>query len=134
MRRAIGMAIVTTVLMAGAVRAQTPAAQGGMAADATGACRADMDKLCSGIEPGGGRMKDCLRQHVAELSPGCRKTLRKLAKAAQESGAMEWIRACRDDVGKVCQGVEPGGGRVVACLQSHSDQVSPGCKKALPAQ
>jgi hypothetical protein len=125
-------AAVTVLLLAGAAGAQTPAASSG--ADAvTEPCRADMEKLCAGIEPGGGRMKDCLRQHAGQLSPGCRKTLRKLAKAAQENGGMQWVHACRDDIGTMCKGVDPGGGRIVACLQSHADQVSPGCKAALPA-
>jgi hypothetical protein len=34
---------------------------------------------------------------------------------------------CRGDVAAMCGGIEPGGGRIEACLQSHFTQLSPGC-------
>src|SRR5690349_9885613 len=39
--------------------------------------------------------------------------------------------ACAADVQKFCAGVQPGGGRVLACLKQHKDQVSDGCKQAV---
>ncbi|MFO1058567.1 MAG: cysteine rich repeat-containing protein, partial [Dongiaceae bacterium] len=36
-----------------------------------GACAADAEKLCKGVQPGGGRIQACLKQHSAELSPAC---------------------------------------------------------------
>jgi Cysteine rich repeat len=39
------------------------------------ACAADAQKLCSGIEPGGGRILRCMREHQAELSPDCQAAL-----------------------------------------------------------
>ena len=39
--------------------------------------------------------------------------------------------ACASDVQKLCSGVQPGGGRVLACLKQHKDQVSDGCKQAV---
>jgi hypothetical protein len=46
--------------------------------------------------------------------------------------AMEAVRAaCETDVQKLCAGVQPGGGRIVACLKEHKDQVSDGCKQAI---
>lgn len=41
-------------------------------------------------------------------------------------------KACGVDVRKHCRGVEPGGGRVVACLQSHEAELSVACKAQLP--
>ena len=38
--------------------------------------------------------------------------------------------ACAADAKKFCSGVQPGGGRVVACLKEHKDELSDGCKKA----
>ena len=38
---------------------------------------------------------------------------------------------CHADVGKLCQGIAPGGGRIIACLQSHPAEISPGCKAQL---
>jgi len=40
--------------------------------------------------------------------------------------------ACRDDARKLCSGVSPGGGRVVACLQQHESELGAECKAALP--
>ena len=43
--------------------------------------------------------------------------------------------ACADDAQKLCAGVQPGGGRIVACLREHKDSLSDRCKQAagLPA-
>ncbi len=38
-----------------------------------GACRADAQRLCAGIERGGGRMLDCLAGQKVKLSDDCRK-------------------------------------------------------------
>src|ERR1019366_7502392 len=39
--------------------------------------------------------------------------------------------ACASDVQKLCPGVPSGGGRVLACLKQHQDQVSDGCNRAI---
>ena len=39
--------------------------------------------------------------------------------------------ACGADYQKYCTGTQPGGGRVVACLNGHRDQLSAACKKAI---
>ena len=36
------------------------------------ACIGDAKKFCSGIQPGGGRIVQCLRSHDAELASACR--------------------------------------------------------------
>ncbi len=35
------------------------------------ACKDDFAKYCPNIEPGGGRIRDCMREHRAELSQTC---------------------------------------------------------------
>ena len=44
-------------------------------------CEADVKRLCAGVEPGGGRLKDCLMQHKEEMSVGCAEALQKLKDA-----------------------------------------------------
>src|ERR1022692_1027269 len=38
--------------------------------------------------------------------------------------------ACAEDAQKLCAGVQPGGGRIVACLKEHKDSLSDRCKQA----
>ena len=39
--------------------------------------------------------------------------------------------ACMGDYQKYCKGVQPGGGRIIACLAKESDKLTPACKKVL---
>jgi hypothetical protein len=41
-------------------------------------CKADIERLCAGIEPGGGRLLQCLKGHKEEMSVGCAQALMKL--------------------------------------------------------
>jgi hypothetical protein len=38
--------------------------------------------------------------------------------------------ACADDAQRLCAGMQPGGGRIVACLKEHKDQLSNQCRQA----
>jgi hypothetical protein len=48
------------------------------------------------------------------------------------SEAIALMRACRSDYDRLCAGVQPGGGRVLACLQNHVSQLSAACGQAVP--
>jgi len=48
------------------------------------------------------------------------------------SEAMALMQLCRGDYDRLCSGVTPGGGRVLACLQSHASQLSATCAQAMP--
>ena len=39
--------------------------------------------------------------------------------------------ACSTDIGTLCQGVVPGGGRIMQCLQVRSVSLSPACREVL---
>jgi hypothetical protein len=41
------------------------------------ACEADIQKFCAGVQPGGGRIRACMRQHKDELSDGCKQAIAK---------------------------------------------------------
>lgn len=43
--------------------------------DARGACKADYDKYCAGLAPGGGRIVGCLNKQYGQLSDSCKKAL-----------------------------------------------------------
>jgi len=36
------------------------------------ACQADFEKYCPGVEPGGGRVVECLSKHLDQLTPQCK--------------------------------------------------------------
>ena len=42
-----------------------------------------------------------------------------LGASAQSPGIFDTQRDCATDIQSLCPGVKPGGGRVLACLQSH---------------
>ena len=42
------------------------------------ACEADVRNLCSGIQPGGGRLLKCLQANAASMSPICANKLLEL--------------------------------------------------------
>lgn len=51
---------------------------------------------------------------------------------APPAGAAEAVvEACRDDVQTLCAGVQPGEGRIKACMRKNARKLSDGCKAAL---
>ena len=46
-------------------------------------CKGDIERLCPGLKPGGGRIKDCLKTHKEEISVGCAQALQAVNKAMQ---------------------------------------------------
>jgi hypothetical protein len=51
-----------------------------------------------------------------------------LAHAADRGAIRE---ACAEDHKSLCPTVQPGGGRIIACLKENAGKLSPGCQKAL---
>ena len=74
------------VLAASLFRPQTSPAQGapGQSSDPRTACASDVQKLCAGVQPGGGRVLACLKQHKDEVSDGCKQAV--LAAMGQSNG------------------------------------------------
>jgi Cysteine rich repeat len=92
-------------------------------------CRADVKRLCPEAAGSGSKaVVGCLVQKKDQLEPGCKSAL-KHAKRVQA-----FRRACGPDVKKLCTGVDPGNGRIVACLKEHQDEVSAECKKRATAR
>ena len=86
-----------------------------------GACLSDAKAQCSGVEPGGGKIRDCLKMHIKDVSDACKENLVKAVNVA----------ACAPDVKKLCAGTDPGDDRVKACMKDHLAEVSDACKVAL---
>ena len=52
------------------------------------------------------------------------------ASAQQQTDLMKY---CRSDIERLCKGVPPGNGQILACLKAHSKEMSVGCAQALQA-
>lgn len=122
------------------------------------ACRADYQTHCANVPTGGSAALSCLQQNASSLSPGCQTALGAVshggaaaegapsppptartpgaASAPRMSPRQEVAlmrRACGPDYRAFCRGVQPGGGRALACLQDHADSLSHQCRSALMA-
>jgi hypothetical protein len=53
--------------------------------------------------------------------------------AEMRAQVLELARHCRADQQRLCASVHPGGGRILACLQAHVDQLAPECRAIMPA-
>ncbi|SMF95896.1 Cysteine rich repeat-containing protein [Methylomagnum ishizawai] len=47
-------------------------------------CKADVERLCPNVEPGGGRIKECLMAQKESMSVGCAKALQELKKEMKQ--------------------------------------------------
>ena len=89
-------------------------------AKVTGACLKDAKAQCAGVQPGGGKIRECLKTHIKDLSDDCKAVLLKAVN----------VKACADDAKKHCAG-HAGRGALEACMKSHVADLSDACKVAL---
>jgi hypothetical protein len=120
----IRKAMVSTAfaLLAAALAAGAFAQAGAKAGKGEGPCAEDAKKFCAGMQPGGGRIARCMKQHESELSPACQAQIK-----AAEQRLKEFSEECKADAQKFCKGIRPGGGRILACLKSHQSELAPAC-------
>ena len=111
--------LVAAVIAAGLV--------GTRAARAEDACAADVKQFCGGVQVGGGGVQECLRQNETKLSAACR-TKMAAAEAKFRGIVEEFARTCRRDIDRLCSEVQPGRGRIVACLIRQQDDLSSSCR------
>jgi hypothetical protein len=103
---------------------------------AQAACNSDIQALCASVQPGGGRILACLKEHQDKVSDTCKQAVMKAAQTqpppAPSPDAINAAQAaCNSDVQALCASVQPGGGRILACLKEHQDKVSDSCKQAV---
>jgi hypothetical protein len=70
---ALGVAAGGLLAFPVAMAADAASAPGG--GEAMHACKADVEKLCPGVKPGEGRIKQCLKEHRHDVSPECKKAI-----------------------------------------------------------
>jgi hypothetical protein len=89
------------------------------------ACAGDLQRFCVGVQPGGGRLIQCLAARTRELSEGCRNVI------ATAGGGVKLRAACGDELQRFCVGVRPGEGRLIQCLAAHTREVSAACENVI---
>jgi hypothetical protein len=53
------------------------------------------------------------------------------AMAQMRPGAQAVLRACKPDIARFCSQVQPGQGRIKACMKEHIQELSDPCKEGL---
>ena len=118
-------AVLLFVLCVAALLA-SPAMAAPAAGKGQGPCAEDMTKFCKDVQPGGGRIVACMKEHEKDLSAACKQHIAEVKERAKEAQA-----ACSDDVMKFCKDVQSGGGRILRCLKEHENDLSPDCKSKM---
>jgi hypothetical protein len=108
-----GLVVLTALLLSGSVAAAQQVGK---------PCASDIKTLCTGIQPGEGRIKACIKSHLTTLSQACEDRVLTVAITG---------KLCRTDVAKLCAGIVPGTGGIRACIKSHLAEVSDPCKDAM---
>ena len=95
-------------------------------------CKAELEKYCSNVTPGEGRVLACLYAHNDKLSGRCEYALYDAAvQLERAAAALAYVaNECGADLRKHCAGVEAGEGRLIDCLQKKDAEVSSRCKQA----
>jgi hypothetical protein len=91
-------------------------------------CAEETRTFCADVQPGGGRILQCLTANEGKLSQACTHRMQDLQ--AVVSGPMG---VCRDDWVTHCYHPRASTSRqaVIQCLQAHQAKLSVGCQKAL---
>eukprot|EP00270_Netrium_digitus_P010393 TRINITY_DN3221_c1_g1_i5.p1 TRINITY_DN3221_c1_g1~~TRINITY_DN3221_c1_g1_i5.p1 ORF type:complete len:932 (-),score=260.15 TRINITY_DN3221_c1_g1_i5:314-3109(-) len=96
-------------------------------------CSSEAAKLCKDVEPGEGRIQDCLRINRNVLAWDCQSELfrQEVEDADDIRLNVKLFRACLNDKKKFCKDVIPGDARVKDCLEDHrlDPDFSPRCKE-----
>lgn len=119
---ACGLAALCTAARAQQAQQGSKEAQG----PKKGACKADAEKLCKDVQPGGGKMIECLKQHQADLSPACSSNMKAVRQELKKVSD-----ACEPDVERYCFDTPMGKGGIASCLKKHSNELSADCKTAV---
>lgn len=91
---------------------------------ANGPCAQDVKTLCAGIEPGQGRIKQCLKSKKDQVSQACKDRFKSKIKLAKVN--------CQQDIENLCAGIKPGQGRIARCLRSNKASLSAQCRSTFP--
>ncbi len=95
-------------------------------------CKEEIQKYCSNVTPGEGRVLACLYAYQDQLSGRCEYALYDAAVQLERAvAALSYVvNECSSDLRQYCSGVAAGEGRLQQCLQKNDAKVSARCKQA----
>jgi hypothetical protein len=97
------------------------------------ACASDIKKYCKDVTPGEGRMIYCMQAHEDKISPKCTYELEEAAASLQATADLlkDGVVACKAEITGVCGKIQPGQGRIAACLIANKSTASKDCADAI---
>jgi hypothetical protein len=97
------------------------------------ACSQDIERFCSTVTPGGGRLLACIAAHQDQVTRDCLALLydRTTDLSAFANTISFVATACGPEIDAHCGDVEPGEGRITRCLADPDVPVTPSCRGAL---
>ena len=96
-------------------------------------CAAEIEKFCSQVTMGEGRLLACFYAHEDKLSGQCQYALYDASAQLERAvSALNYVAGqCDDDIMKHCANVQMGEGRIIDCLKANSETVSAACTQAI---
>lgn len=89
----------------------------------TPGCYKEVQKICAGVEPGEGRLTDCVTRNQSQFSVTCRPEVHAVI---EQRG--RFTTQCKTHAAALCPGVKAGTGRLYACLRFQEDQLGATCR------
>jgi hypothetical protein len=92
-------------------------------------CDAHVQEFCPDSLAGDERRR-CVIQRMRQFDQSCQQIVQQ--RVMRWKAADGYRLACAADVKRMCLTVEPGEGRILACLQEHEQDLSEACYQSLP--
>lgn len=96
-------------------------------------CKTELETYCKDVTPGEGRVLACLYSREDKLSGQCEYALYDAAVQLERAlTALAYVaNECRGDLQKFCSDIQPGQGRLLACIDRNEKQLTGRCKEAM---
>ena len=135
----LGILLSLAILPAGAASAQSDTGKAilekltAKVKKLEGACAKDIKKYCINVTPGEGRLVYCMQAYEDKISPNCAFELEDAATSilSTADALKDAVIACKAEIAGMCGKVQPGQGRIAACLLANRSTASTGCTDAI---
>ncbi len=132
-RSGMGLLSIGLFTLGAVLSFNTPAtAQQSLIDTVANGCKEEIQKYCSSVTPGQGRVLACLYAYEDKLSGRCEYALYDAAVQLERAvAALSYVvNECSSDLKQYCSSVAAGEGRLQQCLQKNDAKVSARCKQA----